>query len=95
MKEALVILAILFVLVTLTAIRYRKQLMMLVHVWRMLKNARSGTGADEKKIDKPEDVPLVNCAKCGAWVSSSEAVKIGSNTFLCTEKCMRSPMPAV
>lgn len=95
MREALVILAILLVLVILTGIRYRKQLMMLVQVWRMLKNARSGTTADEKQIDKPKDVPLINCAKCGAWVSRSEAVKIGSNKFLCTEKCMRSPMPAV
>jgi len=94
MREALVILAIILILLVLTGIRYRKQLMTVIHIWRMLKSARSAAATRENEINEPADVPLVSCAKCGAWVSQSEAVKIGSNTFLCAAKCMRSPMPA-
>ncbi len=93
MREGLVILAIILILLILTAIRYRKQLMTVVHVWRMLKSARSAATTREKEIDEPTDVPLVNCAKCGAWVSQAETVKISPNTFLCVEKCMAASVP--
>lgn len=91
MREALVILTVLLILLILTAIRYRKQLLGVIHIWRMLKNARSAASTGNKEIREPGSVLLVNCAKCGTWVSQADAIKLNSRTFLCSTKCVETP----
>ncbi|MBC7901040.1 MAG: hypothetical protein H7070_13425 [Saprospiraceae bacterium] len=97
MKEAIVILVVLLILVGLTAFRYRKQLMAMVNVWRMLKSMRQAGRQREDRIegDNKASGPLVNCAKCGKWVPEDRAIKLGRTSFYCTAGCMeKSAKPA-
>lgn len=90
MREAVFILIILFVLLALTAIRYRRQIAGMLQVWRMLRSMQKPKGR-EGKIDRPDSAsngPLVNCAKCGTWVPEARAIKLGTKTFYCSAGCV-------
>lgn len=97
MKEALIILLVVFALAALTAVRYRRQIVAVVRVWRMLKAARSASQRQQQNADelgtRKDDVALVNCAKCGAWVASEKAVKLNAKTYICGQSCMRTEAP--
>lgn len=91
MKEAIVILAVILLLLGLTAFRYRKQLLAVLNVWRMLKTIRQGGTQNEDKIDGGNQAsgPLVNCSKCGTWVPEGRAIKLGRTSFFCSAECMQ------
>ena len=95
MKEAFFILLIIAVLLGLTAIRYRKQIAAMLHIWRSLKSMRDQV--KEKQV-RPQDSiragPLVNCAKCGAWVPEQKAIQLRGGTFYCSSACLESAVPA-
>ena len=90
MKEAIFILLVLLILVGLTAFRYRKQLMAVLNVWRMLKSLRQAGKANKNHIEggQTSSGPLVNCAKCGTWVPEDRAIKLGRTSFYCSANCM-------
>jgi hypothetical protein len=88
MREAIVILIVIAVLLGLTAVRYRKQIVAMLHVWRMLKQMRGNAGGQINNGGTPASQRLVSCAKCGTWVPESSAMRIGPNTFYCSKKCM-------
>ena len=95
MKEAFFILLVMAVLIGLTAIRYRKQIAGVLHIWRSLKSMRDQV--KEKQV-RPQDSipagPLVNCAKCGTWVPEQKAIQLRGGTFYCSSSCLESAVPA-
>lgn len=93
MKEALVILAIMGVLVILTAVRYRRQIAAGIEIWRSMKavrdrlNQQSGKKVEAKPVDSGK---LVNCAKCGTWVPEQRAITLRDGTSFCSSGCLES-----
>jgi hypothetical protein len=93
MREAIFILGVLALLAALTAVKYRRQIAAMIRVWRLLKAARNPQlHSDENKNIRGQEnnVPLVNCAKCGAWISPSNAVKVNSRMYVCSASCAAS-----
>ena len=92
MREAFFILLVLIVLAALTAYRYRKGIGAFLEFWRMLRSVRERAQAGEKQIrdEKAGGGPLVNCPKCGKWVSEDEAVRLGRSAFYCSTNCLEA-----
>jgi hypothetical protein len=97
MREALFILAIILVLIGLTAYRYRKQLMFAIQIWRTLKGVRNiqsrqqVSGLDQEPQSKGE---LVSCSRCGKWTPVATAIKFGPTIYYCSTKCVQSKVKA-
>lgn len=92
MKEALVILFVIAVLLALTAVRYRRQIVGMIHIWRSLKSARDEIRGKTER-DRGEPLPvgkLVNCAKCGTWVPEGRAISLRGRIYYCSSKCLES-----
>ncbi|HUS00019.1 MAG TPA: hypothetical protein VMZ26_18290 [Pyrinomonadaceae bacterium] len=95
MKEAFFILLVIAVLLALTAIRYRRQIAAMLHIWRSLKSMRDQV--KERRVPPQENIPagpLVNCAKCRSWVPEREAIQLRGGTFYCSSACLESAVPA-
>lgn len=90
MREILIILAVIFVLLALTAIKYRKQIAGLIGVARMLKDAKDAVGQNAIRGEDARSVQLVNCAKCGVWVPQDKALKIRDGYFYCSDECTKT-----
>lgn len=95
MKEAFFILLVIAVILALTAIRYRRQIAAMLHIWRSLKSMKQQM---KDKNVKPEDQipagPLVNCAKCGTWVPEQRAIKLRGGTYYCSSSCLETAVTA-
>jgi hypothetical protein len=91
MREAFIILLVIAVLLGLTAIRYRKQIVAMMHIWRSLKAMRQQAAQRQVEPEKAEELgPLVNCAKCGTWVPEQRAIKLRGGTFYCSSNCLET-----
>jgi hypothetical protein len=94
MKEAFFILFVIAVILGLTAVRYRKQIAAMLHIWRSLKSMRDQV--KERQV-RPQEAtpagPLVNCAKCGTWVPEQKAIQLRGGTFYCSSSCLESAVP--
>lgn len=89
MKEALIILAVVVVLIGLTAFKYRRQIMAGVKVWRMISGLRDGSRSiNEPPARQATSGRLLNCSKCGTWVAEERAVRLGQNTYFCSAACL-------
>ncbi len=92
MREALFVLAVIAVILGLTAFRYRKQLAAGLQIWRMLKEARKQAAASiGKPAPEPEmkaSGPLVRCSKCGTWTPSAAAISLGKQIYFCSKDCV-------
>ena len=79
MRDAIFILFVAFILFGLTALRYRKQIVGMIGVAKMLKEAKANVvqGAGNFAREPEKSIPLVNCSKCGVWVPQTKARKIG------------------
>lgn len=96
MREALIILAVLFILLALTAFKYRRQIKTIIGVSRAIRNAATGGVAQQARIEEPLHAgKLVNCSKCGTWVPENNAIKFGAKTFFCTDSCLQSAIRSV
>jgi hypothetical protein len=89
----LIILGLLFFLVAMIAVRYRRQIQMGLYVFRMFRKMRqmNKTATTEKQVTpaaRSNDIPLGRCAKCGSWKPQSEALKFGGNVFYCSSNCL-------
>ena len=89
MREALVVLLVIFLLLALTAIRYRKQIAGVLGVARMLRDAKRAASGTQQSLpqEPPRSRQLVNCAKCGIWVPEEKARKVGE-IFFCSKACL-------
>ena len=96
MREALIILAVLLILLALTAFKYRKQIKTIIGVSRMIRNAAIGNTSQQSRIEEPVNSgKLVNCTKCGTWVPEDWAIKFGASTYFCTDACLQSSIRSV
>ncbi len=95
MKEVLVILAVIAVMLILTAVRYRKQIAGVVGIARMLRDATRSVEGMRQDLpgDSARSVQLVNCIKCGVWVPQANARKVG-DVFYCSDACLTRPRSA-
>ena len=88
MREAVFILLVIFGLLALTALRYRKQIAGMIGLARMLKEAKQNITHGSNQIRGSEkSVALVNCSKCGVWVPQNKARKV-RDIFFCSDECM-------
>jgi hypothetical protein len=95
MKEALVILAVLAVILVLTAVRYRRQIAGVIQIWRSLKSMRQqikqqpdrGTRGPEPAMPAGR---LVNCSGCGTWVPENRAISLRGGIFYCSQSCVET-----
>ncbi len=93
MKEALVILIVLAIILALTAVRYRKQIASVLHIWRSLAAMRRQMKQGREASDPAESIPdgaLVNCAKCRKWVPENRAINLRGGTFYCSTACLET-----
>lgn len=92
MKEALFILIVLFVILVLTAIRYRKQIAAVMQMWRSVKAVREQISRNREQSTEKNisDGPLVNCARCGTWVPENRAIKLRGGTVYCSSACLET-----
>jgi hypothetical protein len=97
MREAIVILIVIFLLFALTAIRYRRQIAGAIRVWRMFKAMRDQTtNRDQPEIPAAEKNMgrLVNCGKCGKWIPEVNALRLSGNSYFCSAVCLEQAAKA-
>ncbi len=91
MRDAIFILFVIFVLLGLTAIKYRKQIANLMELARVIKG--TAIPGDLSPRNFPENntasIPLVNCSKCGVWVPQNKARKL-LDIFFCSDECVQA-----
>jgi hypothetical protein len=90
MREAVFILAVVLILLALTAVRYRRQIVAIITFWQQFQAARERlqSGTRPPQVHEPDrGIKLVNCARCGKWVPEAEAVRYSSTTFVCVLNC--------
>ena len=91
MREVFLILLVFAVILGLTAIRYRKQIVTMLHIWRSLKSMRQQAAQRQVPPENAEQAgPLVNCSKCGTWVPEQRAIKLRGGTFYCSSSCLET-----
>ena len=89
MREALIILTVVAVLIVLTAIKYRRQIVALIGFYRQLRTLRSGMreGDGRARINNPVDgIQLIKCDRCGKWLPENETTRLNSGT-VCAVDC--------
>ena len=87
----LILLALLLFVIFIIAMRYRRQLQTGLQIWRMFRQFKKASRPAEKEIEKrgvDKNEPLVRCARCGKWISQSEALNLRSKTVYCSTNCM-------
>lgn len=97
MKEAIFILLVVAALFAISLIRYRRQITAAIRIYRLLRGQASGPAKDTAKIkDKPGGgaTELVSCARCGRWVSQTDAVRMSGGLALCSLECEGRPARA-
>ena len=76
MREALVILIVIAVLIALTVIKYRRQIVTLIGFYKQVQAIRSGLKNDPGRstTNRPLDgIQLVKCEHCGKWVLPNQS----------------------
>jgi hypothetical protein len=96
MREALIILAVIAILLGLTAFKYRKQLAAMLEIWRTIKKLQRAHRNPEQVASASQDSgTLVSCARCRTWVPADRAVRLGKTTTYCSTTCLeRAARPA-
>lgn len=92
MKEALFILLVLAVIAALTAYRYRRGIRAFLEFWKMVRSVRerNQSHATPAVEGRPNAGSLVNCPRCGKWVSENEALRLGTSKYYCSTKCLEA-----
>jgi len=84
MKETLFILLILLALALWTVFRYRKQILRLIGLGRMIRDVASGKIGE--RLDDPQktsSIPLERCAACGINVPASTLKRVADGSAVC------------
>ena len=87
----LILLGLLLILLLIIALRYWRQIQTALHLWRMFRQFKKASKPTETKIESREsdkNAPLVRCAKCGKWVTETDALNLRSKTVYCSANCM-------
>lgn len=88
MREFFFVFVVILVLLGLTAIRYRKQIVSFIGFARMMKDVKDQAGATRTLNTEKGSGQLVNCSKCGVWIPQNKAIARG-NTTLCSN-CLQT-----
>lgn len=84
----LIVFVLVFVLLAMLAVRYKKQIIRLIQVWKAFKYLETQPRKKEiKKENESGDIKLVACAKCGSWIPQNEALNPRPDNFYCSAKC--------
>lgn len=89
--KLIIVLLLLFVLIAVVFVKYRRQIQTALYVWKMFKNMRQmSTPQEENKAEIPQkqNTDLIRCAKCGTWTPQDSAFNRRSQTKYCSAKCM-------
>jgi len=87
----LIILGLLLIVGIIVVSRYRRQIQMAIYVWRMFRKMRQAGKTDEKQIEtkeKPNDIALIRCGKCGTWIPKNKALSLRSGIYYCSTQCL-------
>jgi len=90
MKELFVIFVVAAFLLALTAVKYRRQIVTLITIWKQFQAARARiqqASTAPRPIEPDRGIKLVNCARCGKWVPESTARRHSTTTFICATDC--------
>lgn len=90
MREIIFILFVVAILMAMTAIKYRRQIVTLITIWKQFQAMRVGlpTKSNAPKPIEPErGIKLVNCSRCGKWIPENAARRHSATTFVCVERC--------
>ena len=90
MRELFFILIVAAVLLGLTAIKYRQQIVALIMFWKQFQAARARiqqASNGPRPIEPDRGIKLVNCARCGRWVPENTARRHSPATFICASGC--------
>jgi hypothetical protein len=89
MREFILILAVIALLLGLTAIRYRRQIVAFIRFWREIQAVRQRINSGNERIVENNDeagIQLVKCVSCSKWLPPGAAVKVSSG-FACADSC--------
>lgn len=91
MIKWLFLFGLLISLIALFALRYRRQIQTGLHFWRMFRQFKRAAKQPEKEFENrgaDKNEPLVRCARCGKWISQTNALNLRSKTIYCSANCM-------
>ena len=91
MREFLFVLVVILVLLGLTAIRYRKYIVSLIGLAKVLKEVKQGVGSQINAAPTKGD-ELVNCIVCGVWIPKPRALILDRQTY-CSKACQKAAQP--
>jgi hypothetical protein len=89
MREAFFVLIVIGVLLALAALRYRRQIGAVLHIYRTLRSTReAGRTTSAVFPGRAASGKLARCPKCGTWTDEGRSIKIGRNEFYCSPECV-------
>jgi hypothetical protein len=77
MRDALFILVVIAILLCLTAIKYRRQIVTMIAFYKQVKAVRSKLGqpvTGRSQVDGERGIQLIKCSRCQKWIPQSEAM---------------------
>jgi len=77
MRDALFILVVIAILLSLTAIKYRRQIVAMIAFYKQVKAVKSRLdqpGIGRSKVDGERGIQLIKCSRCRKWIPQSEAM---------------------
>ena len=90
MREVFFILIVAAFLLALTAVKYRRQIVTMITIWKQFQAARDRiqqTSSAPRPIEPDRGIKLVNCARCGRWVPENAARRHSATTYICATDC--------
>jgi hypothetical protein len=77
MRDALFILVVIAILLALTAIKYRRQVVAMIQFYKQVKAVQSKMnqpGMGRSQVDGERGIQLIKCSRCQKWIPQSEAI---------------------
>jgi len=89
MRDALFILIVIAVLLCLTAIKYRKQIVTMIEFYKQVKSVPTrlrDPSPRQPNIEGSQGIQLIKCSRCAKWIPQHEATGDVSSP-LCRNGC--------
>lgn len=77
MRDALFILVVIAILLGLTAIKYRRQVVAMIQFYKQLKAVQSKMNqpaVGRSQVNGDRGIQLIKCSRCQKWIPQSEAM---------------------
>jgi len=89
MREAFVILIAVAILAAMTAVKYRRQIVTMIRVYKQFQAVRQGINSSRERVirEAPKNgIQLVKCERCNKWIPQNTAMYLGGKPF-CRDSC--------